>query len=372
MKFIRLLPLVAVAVFFITNCGEGGSSFSLLAETNAFQQSAGSVNSKIDILWVVDNSGSMSSSQNNLTSNFNSFISTFAAKNLDFKMAFTTTDAYRYAANFQNNPKCAEFRDRELNASCNNAAGSTASGFKIITPTVPGAAQLQNVFTANATTGILGNGDERAFSSFQAALTHTVNDQYAFLRPDSFLAVIIVSDEDDFSWNGTSNKSGSGPNDPALYPISQFVGFLDTITGTTGALRRYNVSSIAIFDSACQAQLNAQSSGRLIGVRYGQLADATSGIKSSLCGNFGAALSTIADQIISLATQFYLTRIPKPETITVKVNGVDVPEANVNPLGDGGWTYKADSNSILFVGFNYIPPKDAIINVHYDPVAYGQ
>jgi hypothetical protein len=289
-------------------------------------------------------------------------------------MAFTTTDAYRYRSNLANNTNCVRFRDRQLNASCNNASGSTASGYKIITPTLPGAAQLMSVFTKNANVGILGSGDERAFESMTDALTHSVNAPDAFLRADSFLAVIIVSDEDDFSWSGTTNKGVFPPNynDPALDPVNGYVTALDTITGSSGANRRYNVNAIAIYDQACEDQLNADFSGRQIGVRYGQLADATGGMKASLCGDFAASLQSIADYLLTLATQFYLSRIPKPETIKIVVNGNQVPDRATNPAGDGGWEYDSNTNSIKFYGINYIPPTGSVISVDYDPVAYGQ
>jgi hypothetical protein len=51
---------------------------------------------KVDILWVIDNSGSMGTYQNSLANNFDSFIQEFIDKPAieipDFKMAITTTD----------------------------------------------------------------------------------------------------------------------------------------------------------------------------------------------------------------------------------------------------------------------------------------
>lgn len=373
-KIVLLLPILAATTFFITNCSDGGSSFSLGADSDSFQQSAGTVNDKLDILWVIDNSGSMDSSQQNLGANFSSFIAGFAQKGLDYRMAFTTTDAYRYSSSFANNTNCVRFRDRVLGSTCNNVPGYGASGYKILTPTVPGSALLNSVFTHNARVGIYGSGDERAFQSMKAALSHSVNDQYDFLRDDSFFAIIIVSDEDDFSHNGTSNKGVYPPNynDPALRPISEYVDFLDNLTGTTGPNRRYTVNAIAIFDEACRQELNNSFDGRQIGVRYRQLVEATGGMRTSLCGNFAQDLQNIAENLLTLATQFYLRRIPIPESIVVIVNGQLVPDRNSNPLNDGGWEYDANTNSIKFYGINYIPPTGAVIQVNYDPVAYGQ
>lgn len=50
---------------------------------------------------------------------------------------------------------------------------------------------------ANVKLGTSGSGDERALSSFEKTLINPLNSN--FHRPDAFLAIIIVSDEDDFS-----------------------------------------------------------------------------------------------------------------------------------------------------------------------------
>jgi hypothetical protein len=46
---------------------------------------------KIDILFVVDNSGSMAQEQANLATNFPQFISVIEASGLDYRVAITTT-----------------------------------------------------------------------------------------------------------------------------------------------------------------------------------------------------------------------------------------------------------------------------------------
>lgn len=368
MRTAKFLPFIWVSTLLLANCGSGTPSFSLLADSDTFQQSSGTVNDKIDILWVVDNSGSMQSSQDNLGSEFNSFISNFSQKNFNYKMAFTTTDAYRGRPEFRNNTNCIKFRDQILDQNCNVVNGKTASGYKILTPTIPGLSLIEDVFVHNTQVGVWGSGDERAFQSLKEVLSNPINDQYSFLRSDSFLAVIIVSDENDTSWDGTGAKSPTNPSDPALHTVQSYVDFLDTLTGTTGALRRYSANAITIMDDACLATLNSQTPGRSKGTRYIDLANATGGISSSLCGNFSASLQDLSDSILSSATQFFLSRIPVVSSIVVKVNGVTLQK----DTGSGGWQYIADSNSIKFVGQAYIPAQGSAIHVDYDPVAYGQ
>lgn len=338
----------------IVACGEPDPSFSLLADNDVFLQNTNEINTKIDILWVIDNSGSMETSQDALAANFEEFIDGFRDRGFDFQMAVTTTEAYRDL--FNANSTYSRFRDGT------NATSHT--GHFIVTPETP---DFENVFLTNVLQGINGSGDERAFSSFQTALDNPLNQ--GFLRPDSFVAVIIVSDEDDLS-HDNSNYIGN-INDPAIHPIQNYIDYLDQITNSTTDFKRYSVSALAIFDEACRQQLNDEWPGRRIGERYQQLVEATGGEKGSLCENFAVILDFISEGIIQLATQFYLNRIPKPETIEVIINDVIIPEvADVNDPKNG-WLYNAQNNSVMFYG-SAIPPQGASIQINYDPVAVGQ
>jgi hypothetical protein len=116
-----------------------------------------------------------------------------------------------------------------------------------------------------------------------------------------------------------------------------------------------------------------------VGERYDQMVAAVnaglptgvSGVVGDICGDYASQLANIATTILSLSTQFPLNRVPDPSTISVVVNGVTIPNSATNPAEDGGWTYNASSNSIVFVGSAYIPPAGATISVNYSPAAYG-
>lgn len=329
----------------LAGCGEKSSSFSLLPDSNIFYQNNSTLNSKIDIMWVIDNSGSMETSQNNIADNFNSFIQDFSTKNLDFKISVIDTGAWQ--TQFTGNNSQSRFRD---------GAGSTHTGIFVIDPSTP---NLINTFKTNVKLGINGTGDERTHSSVKQALLNPLNA--GFVRPDSHFAIVMLTDEDDFSHD--SNASiGHNYNDPSLIPISNYVSFLDQYTNSSGATRRYSVSSVSILDQACENLLNSgQFSGRIIAQRVNALVDATGGVKGSLCGNFATTLNSIATNIIELSTQFFLNREPIPETIKVYVNNLLVPAGTSN-----GWTYNATANSVVFHG-SAIPAQGSMINVQFDP-----
>ena len=338
----------------LTACGSGGQTYSVLSTGQSFKQ-ASTGNGQLDLLWVVDNSGSMDPLQTNLNTNFNSFIEKFVTKGYDFHLSVIGSDSYRAGPTFKNNPLLARFSD----------GVSRHSGiFQILASTL----DPVGTFVNNATMGSDGSGDERPLSSMRESLNSSVNA--GFLRPKSFLSVIILSDEDDFSdpnrpeysYYSSTGIADHDYNNPGLEPISNFVSNLDALTGTNATNRRYSVNAITVLDAACQRQHASQSSTTIIGKRYIEMVNATKGVLGSVCDqSFADSLSSISQRIIELQSQFYLTNKPVIGTIRVVIAGVNVPQ-DVN----NGWTYDAVTNSITFHGAA-IPPPGASIGVDFDP-----
>ncbi len=354
------MMLKATTVFFVimmtAACNKPASSFSLLAADQQFTQGAATIAVKVDILWVVDNSGSMAPLQQSLASNFNSFINGFVGKGYDFRMGVTTTDAYLSESNFLNNNTYSKFRDGN---------GTTHSGVYIIQPNTP---NLTNTFITNINQGDKGDGDERAFSSMRDSLKDTFN--VGFHRPGAFLAVIILSDEDDFSdptrpegsWMMPGGVADHSYTNPTLDTVGSYLSFLDSFTGSTDPTnRKYSVSAITVLDQACLNQHVAQSSVTIIGQRYIDMANQTKGVVGSICSSFSNSLLAITGKILELSSQFQLNRKPIVSTIAVSINGSNVPNSAVD-----GWTYDASSNSITFHG-TAIPAQGATINVYFEP-----
>jgi hypothetical protein len=357
-QFIVIQTLAALTLAFLASgCGKGTPSFSMLPAGQTFHQNSAVFNNKLDILWVIDNSGSMSPSQTNLVNNFKSFIQNFQTLGYDFQMAVTTSDAYKADPSLSGyssaNSGLGKFRD---------GSGSTHTGVFVINQNTP---NLNNVFVTNATQGASGDGDERAFSSFRWALKSPLNTTFNFLRPTSFFAVIILSDEDDFSDMTRCADCSTDHNyaDANLETVSSYVSWLDTLTNSTGVSRRYNVNAITVLDNTCKQQLlNNGSSTSIIGQRYIQLAQATSGVTGSICdASYANDLDAIQSQIATLSTQFPLDRVPQVNTIVVVVNGVTIPQDPTN-----GWTYNSSNNSIMFHG-SAVPAQNATIQINFTP-----
>lgn len=348
LKGLQIVVWIVIAGLIGSGCSD--TSFSLNAEQNVFQQSVTRTQVKVDILWVIDNSGSMETSQDTLAEHFASFISKFQSTNFDYQMAVTATDAYR--APFDNNPALARFRD--------GTDQTSHTGIRVIKPDTP---NLEQTFITNMKQGVLGSGDERGWQSLREALMNQDNRNEPFPRADAMLAVIFLTDEDDFSHDGSNNISSlpNPLNNPALHDPMMYYDFLYNLTNSTPDKLNFMVSTIGIFDQQCLDSLNTTFTGRRIATRYVEVTDLTGGKKGSLCDDFSDVLGGISDLILEKSTAFKLNREPSVETILVKVNGITIPMNATN-----GWTYEPNGYLIIFHG-DAIPDADAVVTITFDP-----
>jgi len=90
--------------------------------------------------------------------------------------------------------------------------------------------------------------------------------------------------------------------------------------------------------------------------------------------DFNEALTALGELLTNLLTTFPLASVPQPETLIVRVDGSDVPRAEVtgqdkygfDVYGDG-WSYSISDNAVEFHG-TAIPGYDAEVEVLYLPL----
>lgn len=154
---------------------------------------------KVDILWVVDSSGSMAPKQARLASNFQGFINQLVTANppIDFHIAVTSTDTDDANAR-------GKLRPWTLGASGENYISCTPMAAGGVTCNT--GANLSTAITAFAqmsAVGINGSASERGLYAAYLALTEPLNITTPvfdrFIRADAALYVVVVSDEDDSS-----------------------------------------------------------------------------------------------------------------------------------------------------------------------------
>lgn len=392
-KFPMLILLLLSYMFALTSCADKSAGISILSDSDTFFQST-SVNNKIDIMWMVDTSGSMAPYQQKLADNFSDFISDFVTKGYDFNMAVGGTDAWIREKNYvhttcgssnaSGNPNTQYYSSSDCNSTLatygqlthfrdgdiydGTVGAGTRSGNYLIT-SLMNTADILSTFAKNIKVGIRGDGAERGFASIRASLrrnddgtegysgeTHT--SLAGFRRSGAFLAVIVVADEED----GSRKPDNTVYASTAEY-TSSFVSFLDGYTGSTAGNRKYNVSSIVVEDiNNCPGHHVSASQGN----KYMSIATEANGVIGSICdADFSTKLKEISSRIAELSNRFKLSREPIPASIRVKVNAVNIIESTTN-----GWTYveEAGSHYIEFHG-TALPQQGSAITVDFDPVS---
>ncbi len=406
----RLIGHIILGMMFAASLvGCDSPSFNLASVSDQFSQSV-SVNNKVDIIWIVDGSGTMATHQDNLAQNFAGFIQQFRDKGFDFHMVVASNDAWVREHNYNtascflfydplhplyspNGPNPSEspsnlyvssadceatqatwgelaaFRDGDIYGSLAGAPGAR-SGQYMITSDMDDAEMLQ-VFQTNVRTGTRGDGvAESTLGSLRSVLrrdadgnriyggeSHTVLE--SFRRPDAFLAVITVTDEEDQSFIfGSSEKYA---NSEAY--TADFIRFLDGYTGISDpSERRYSISGIVLQDiDNCPYQLHAQVSESPFVMAAAQ---ATRGVTGEICSpDFYKDLEDIAEKVITLATRFVLTSKPVVSTIVVLVDGQTIEQDPVN-----GWTYIEEQGK-HYIEFNgtSVPSETSVVSVDFTP-----
>jgi hypothetical protein len=203
------------------------------------------VNKDVDILFVIDNSGSMGEEQALLANNFGSFIEVLEAEDIEanYRIGITTTD--------NGNPWCppgtttpeagklvlSSCKDRlgdflfnngavdVQDLACNDICTLSGADLEIIPSTtdfdstakprpwleniegqknIPSGTSTVDAFRCFGPQGINGCGFESQLESMYLALRRTENAEeaeYGLIRATAILAVVFVTDEEDCSYN---------------------------------------------------------------------------------------------------------------------------------------------------------------------------
>ncbi len=217
------------------------------------------------ILWVVDNSGSMQANRGQLARHAPEFISRLLKGGVtDFRMAMTTTDVI-------------------------NGGGdliTDANGVMVIDQKTsdPGAALAS---LANAVVDTPGSFWEQGLeASYQAITQHGG----AFLKDGDRLAVIYVSDEDDYSCE--ADCFGVQPeNNPDWkpFPLDRYKQFFSQLKADRN-IDTLLFPIVGILEGSCDLAS--------YGVRYLKVLTQVGGLAGSVCGvDFPQSLFAVADRI---------------------------------------------------------------------------
>jgi hypothetical protein len=292
---------------------------------------------KVDVLFVVDNSGSMMEEQQSLGANFAAFLTAATAAGVDYHIGVTTTGLDASSGGWSQCPGGAEGGE---NGRLFPVNGSTP---RVITPLTPNAS---GVFATNTRVGVCHwneQGLEAAYRALSQPLLHSADDPRTplgsdgnggFLRPEARLAIIFVTDEEDFS------------NQPVSFYETYFKSLKDN-----------DSSKLSVSAIAGPQDLSTCATASSSGTRYIQLAQATGGVVESICTpNWGESLKKLSETTFGPKRNFPLSDEPEaPAQIQVRVNGAPVTS---------GWVYVPETNSVLF-DEGHAPPAGAYVEVTY-------
>ena len=285
--------------------------------------------SRVDILWVVDNSGSMASSQENLAVNFDRFITYFTGQQeelLDFRMAVITTDP--------------------------EEAGAFVSG-QVLTQAqaVADRDSFMADFRRLVRVGTQGSGEECGLLNLSAALQRP--EQRSFFRDDALLVVNILTDEPDHSMQRSGRSVLDFVEDARRFKQQRRV-MINTVVDTSGfAMVRTLARLGELFEAmGGQVRLRPRQFDLIVA------AQATGGVVASIEGDFARTLTDLSQQISELARSFALTRLADSDQRMM----VLVDETEVDPYY---WRYDSTLNAIRFTD-EYLPEPGAAVEVHYE------
>ena len=172
-------------------------TITLETVVDSFTQNNAEEVGKVDILWVIDNSGSMRDEQEALARNFQYFIDEFMQKNVDFKMAITTTDT---GSSYNGRITCG-VNSWGGTLVCDNSNATPSSNELVDMLSAPAAQNdLQNFiddFMHYIYVGVRGSGRERGLHTMEQFIMRYGQN---YMRSDAYFAVIILSDEQDQSY----------------------------------------------------------------------------------------------------------------------------------------------------------------------------
>lgn len=271
---------------------------------------------EVDILWVIDNSGSMDSYQQSVIQNTAVFLDLFRQQGMDWKMGLISTDT-------------------------NNAPfiGMTAA-----TPLDWTMADAVTKFQgAVQRLGTNGSGYER---TFEPLVQHLSDDRYkGFSRPGVPLALIFVTDAEE--------QSGGVP--------SEWLSRFKSSVPQASAFYGYGVFAAA--DFGCSS---SDSTWNYLSSPYETFLKGLDGHRTfKLCDpNFGQLLSEISKDILK-RTSYYAIPLPfRPKTRTLVV---DYKGTILRPgaKADGGqWYYNYEKNAIILYNLDFAAGDVEFVHVY--------
>lgn len=283
---------------------------------------------KMDILFVVDDSGSMAEEQRNLASNFPMFVNilnayeTASARNLDYRLAVTTT-SMDYVLNLTYLVNGSAQRQEVVPVNPQNGSFVSSASCGVSSWINSTDSDVASKFACVADVGVEGGGFEMPLLAVERAVAAD-GPNPGFLRDDALLAVVILTDEDDCSVHRTTasldvGEVASGCSNEACIEreirsrldawagdcqgrsdsVQSFIASIDTAAGG----RERWAGAVIAGPNDCTSAFGEAADGRRLREFVSESGDNV--VFSSICeGDLAGALGTALDTFTAACEDF--------------------------------------------------------------------
>lgn len=275
-------------------------------------------NVDVDILFVVDNSGSMQEEQVGIGNKINGFLDKI--KYLNWQIALTTTDDRATTPD-------AGGTDRAWSDGNFRPFGNDTGSMYIMRSSQVSAANAQSLLSGAIQVGTKGSGTERGINSSYRAVERFSQPgmQRDFFRPNARLAVVLISDEDECS-TGLANcpAASAGKSQPQ--------NLVNLVKAQLGGSKVFSFNSIIYIpdDAGC-------TTGGNQGKVYKEMTELTGGVMGSVCSNdFATPLAALGNRVVEMINSVSLNCAPED------INGDGTPDVKIQlangQIVSGGYT----------------------------------
>jgi hypothetical protein len=292
---------------------------------------------KADIIWVVDESGSMGDDRQRIANNASTFFQKAVAAGLDFRIAVTDMD----------NAKNGIFASRQV--------GGT--GDRWLLPTEQAAFEANVLDPSGPDAG--DGGTEHGITQARAALDRHLPRNDAdpqMVREGAALVIIFVSDEkaEEVEDAGILGEGNLQPTPAQQTQIDALVApFITELNAND--VKVHLIAEPLPFAPTCS------DSGAEHGYGYYELVNATGGQLGSICQlDLSATIDALIEDIIGGASPVNLAKFPISASVSVSRDATPLNRSRVD-----GFDYRGATNAISFYNQVFTPAMPSEIVVSY-------
>jgi len=300
-----------------------------------------------DIIWVVDESGSMSDNRDDVAANAADFFARAVKSGLDFRMA--VTGVCNPTGTYSN----------VVGKFCSNAGSSTSDGGtdRFLLPSE------QALFEGCVKNppGYEGGSEYGLTNAREAVKKHLPRQagNPAKVRPGATLVIIFATDEVPMELKTPYPGIVSSTNYKVCQLPASVQGAVNAaiqpdIDIYTGKITPESKTIVHMIGGVCNNTCNAE-----IGHGYNELVKTTGGITADVCqSNLGATLQIIIDTITGQASPAKLEYVPISASLAVAIDTTVLDRSR-----EKGFDYAPSSNTLIFIGVPF--PKGSQVVASY-------